>query len=124
MMANRNNGREEFYYKCNGAHTPELLEKRCEAKGVRGDDLERQVWADVESFLRNPGPVLAQIQQRLEAEAQSSGNIRERLKQLEGLLEQKAGERNRVVALYRRGRLTDAALDEQMEEIGKEESGI
>ena len=123
-MANRHNGRNEFNYKCNGANTPELLQTRCTAKSVRGDDLERQVWADVETFLRNPGPVLGQIQSKLEAEAQSTGKIRERMKRLEGLLEQKAAERNRVLALYRRGRLTDAALDEQMEEIGKEEAAL
>ena len=37
---------------------------------------------------------------------------------------QKANERSRVVGLYRRGRLTDADLDAQMEEIGKEESAL
>jgi transcriptional regulator with XRE-family HTH domain len=40
------------------------------------------------------------------------------------LLAQKAAERNRVVGLYRRGRLTDAELDAQMEEIGREETAI
>src|SRR5262249_43039796 len=53
--ANSGNGRNEFYYKCNGANTPELLQTRCAAKSVRGDDLERQVWSDVEAFLRDPG---------------------------------------------------------------------
>ncbi len=124
VRANRHNGRDEFYYRCNGGHTPELLETKCGAKAVRGDDLERQVWADVEAFLRNPGLVLGQIQTRLESEAQSTGKIRDRLKRLEGLLGQKAAERNRMVALYRRGRLGDAALDEQMEEIAKEEAAL
>jgi len=124
MMANRRNGKEEFYYKCNGANTPELLQVRCTAKAIRGDDLERQVWSDVETFLRNPGAVLAQIQARLEAEAQSTGKIRERLKRLEGLRERKSEERSRVLALYRRGRLSDAELDQQMEEIGKEENAL
>ena len=117
-------GPDKFYYKCNGAHTPELLQTRCSAKLVRGDDLEQQVWADVEAFLRNPGPVLAQIQARLESEVQSTGKVRDRLKRVEGLLEQKSGERSRVLALYRRGRLSDATLDEQMEEIAKEERAL
>jgi site-specific DNA recombinase len=124
IKANGHRGRDDFYYRCNGAHTPDLLAKKCGAKGVRGDDLERQVWADVEAFLRNPGPVLGQIQTRLESEAQSTGEIRDRLKRLEGLLEQKATERNRMVALYRRGRLSEMALDEQMEEIAKEEAAL
>jgi site-specific DNA recombinase len=124
IPANLHNGRDESYYRCNGAHTPELLQKRCEAKGIRGDVLEKQVWADVESFLRNPGPVLQQIQARLESEARGTDKTRDRLKRLGNLLEEKAIERNRVVALYRRGRLTDAALDEQMDEIDKEEAAL
>jgi len=125
IKANGNRAKkEQFYYKCNGANTPELLQVRCTAKSVRGDDLERQVWADVEAFLRNPGPVLAQIQAKLEIEVQSTGKVRERLKRIEGVLAQKAAERSRVLALYRRGRLSDAALDDQMEEIKKEESAL
>src|SRR5262249_2042032 len=88
MKANGQKGKPLlFYYKCNGANTPELLQTRCTAKSVRGDDLEKQIWTDIEKFLRNPGPVLAQIQQRLEADAKETGNIRERLKRLEHLLE-------------------------------------
>jgi site-specific DNA recombinase len=124
MKANGNTPSETFYYKCNGAHTPELLQVRCAAKAVRGDDLEKQVWADVETFLRNPGPVLAQIQARLESDAGSTAKIRERLKRLEGLRGQKEAERSRVLALYRRGRLNDAGLDDQMEEIQKEEAAL
>jgi hypothetical protein len=43
---------------------------------------------------------------------------------LEGLLVQKAAERSRVVGLFRRGRLNDADLDAQMDEIGKEETAL
>ena len=43
---------------------------------------------------------------------------------LEALLAQKTTERNRVVGLYRRGRLTDTELDAQMDEIGKEERAL
>jgi transcriptional regulator with XRE-family HTH domain len=43
---------------------------------------------------------------------------------LEGLLAQKAAERSRVVGLFRRGRLNDADLDGQMDEIGKEETAL
>jgi hypothetical protein len=44
--------------------------------------------------------------------------------QLEGLLTQKATERSRVVALYRRGRLTEADLDAQIDEISKEQAAL
>ena len=124
--ANRPNGKREFYYRCNGAHTPRLVQngQRCAAKAVRGDVLEEQVWRDVEAFLRNPEPVLAQLHAKLESDALGSGEILKRVARLEGLLAQKVAERSRVVSLFRRGRLTDAELDGQMDEIGKEETAL
>jgi site-specific DNA recombinase len=124
--ANRPNGKREFYYRCNGAHSPSVYSKlgRCQAKAVRGDHLEEQVWSDVDTFLRNPEPVLEQLHARLESDAKGSDQIRKQVARLEGLLAQKAAERSRVVGLYRRGRLTDADLDAQMDEIGKEETAL
>ena len=126
VAANRPNGRREFYYRCNGAHSPSVYSTRgrCQAKPVRGDHLEQQVWSDVEAFVRNPEPVLQQLQSRLQSDAQGSEQIRTQVKRLEGLLAQKATERSRVVGLYRRGRLTETDLDVQMDEIGKEETAL
>jgi len=126
VAANRSNGKREFYYRCNGAHTPSVYSKtgRCQAKAVRGDQLEEQVWSDVESFLRNPEPILEQLHARLDSDAKGSDQTRKQVTRLEGLLAQKATERSRVVGLYRRGRLTDAELDAQMDEIGKEETAL
>ena len=126
VAANRPNGKREFYYRCNGAHSPAIYRAngRCHAKAVRGDYLEEQMWSDVEMFLRNPEPVLQQLHARLESDAQGSDQIRKQVTRLEGLLAQKATERSRVVGLYRRGRLNDMDLDAQMEEIGKEETAL
>jgi transcriptional regulator with XRE-family HTH domain len=82
------------------------------------------VWSEVEVFLRNPEPVLQQLQARLESDSQGADQIRRQVLQLEGLLTQKATERSRMVGLYRRGRLAEADLDAQMDEIGKEEKGL
>ncbi|MCX6634262.1 MAG: helix-turn-helix domain-containing protein [Acidobacteria bacterium] len=126
IAANRPNGKREFYYRCNMAHSPSIYagHGRCHSKAVRGDHLEQQVWSDVETFLRNPEPVLQQLHAKLEAEAQGSDQFRKQVTRLEGLLTQKATERSRVVGLFRRGRLTDADLDAQMDEIGKEETAL
>jgi site-specific DNA recombinase len=126
VAATRPNGKREFYYRCNGVHTPSVHSKtgRCQAKAIRGDQLEEQVWADVESFLRNPEPVLQQLYNRLETDAKGFDQTRKHVTRLEELLAQKVTERNRVVGLYRRGRLTDAELDAQMDEIGKEQTSL
>jgi site-specific DNA recombinase len=124
--SNRPNGRREFYYRCNGAHTPSLYMagQRCAAKAVRGDVLEEQVWNDVEAFLRNPEPVLQQLHAKMESDALGSAEILKQVTRLEGLLAQKVDERSRVVSLFRRGRLSDTELDAQMDEIGKEETAL
>jgi hypothetical protein len=80
---------------------------RCQSKAVRGDLLEQQVLSEVEAFLRNPEPVLQQLQARLESDSQDADQIRRQVMQLEGLLTQKATERSRMVGLYRRGRLAE-----------------
>jgi site-specific DNA recombinase len=127
MVANRANAKSQFYYKCNGVHSRAVfqrLRERCPSKAVRGDPLEKLVWADVEGFLRNPGPILEQLRSKLEGDVKDSDKLKDQQRRLEGLVAAKATERSRVVGLYRRGRLTDADLDEQMNEIGKEQAAL
>jgi site-specific DNA recombinase len=127
VPANSSNGRGESYYKCNGVHSRGLFGKigqTCPSKIVRGDHLERLVWSDVEGFLRDPGSALQQLRDKLETDAKSTDKDRQKHRRLEGLLAEKANERSRVVGLYRRGRLTDADLDQQMNEIGQEEAAL
>jgi site-specific DNA recombinase len=85
VAARRPNGRLEFYYRCNGAHSPSVYPAlgRCQSKAVRGDLLEHQVWAEVETFLRHPEPVLQQLQTRLESDSQDADHIRRQVMQLE-----------------------------------------
>ena len=127
IAANRPNGKREFYYRCNGAHSPSVYSatgavanpKRCAATtwNSRCGLTSRRSFA-------SPEPVLEQLQARLQSDAQGSDQIRKQVTRLEGLLAQKATERSRVVGLYRRGRLTEADLDAQMDEIGKEETAL
>jgi site-specific DNA recombinase len=130
VVGNRKGGTKvtrESYYRCNGMHSPSVYmtpERKCQGKAIRGDELEAQVWSDIETFLRNPGPVLKQLHSRLESDAKGSDKTRQHITRLEALLAKKAEERNRVLGLFRRGRLDDKALDAQMDEIGREETGL
>jgi site-specific DNA recombinase len=124
----RPSGKHEFYYRCNGNHGARGLYgangERCPSKAVRGEELEAMVWADVEEFLRKPSIVIERLQARMRTDANDTAKDRERLRRLRLLLEGKAGERNKIVGLYRRGRLNDAELDQQAEEIDKEAAGL
>jgi site-specific DNA recombinase len=128
-IANRRpNGKFEFYYRCNGKNGARGLYgangQRCPSKDVNGDFLERSVWSDIEDFLRNPGAVIEQLRQRLAAERSDSHRGQERLARLEDALASKPAERDRILALFRKGRITDEDLDRQMDQIDREEAGI
>jgi site-specific DNA recombinase len=123
VPANRSNERNESYYKCNGVHNRGLIGgpgQKCPSKAVRGGDLERIVWSDVEGFLRNPGSVLQQLRAKLEVDAGDTDKNKKAQRRLEGLVAEKATERSRVIGLYRRGKLNDAEVDQQMSEIDLE----
>ena len=88
VAANRPNGKREFYYRCNGAHSPAVFSPKgkCCSKAIRGDELEQQVWIDVETFLRNPDPVLSELQSRLGSQAKGSDQVRVQLAALENVV--------------------------------------
>ena len=128
-IANRRpSGKEEFYYRCNGKHGARGIYgangQRCPSKDVNGDFLERVVWDDIETFLHNPGAVVEQLQERLAAERNNSKRSQERLGRLENLLSAKTTERDRMLALFRKGRITEADLDRQMDQTDREEAGL
>jgi site-specific DNA recombinase len=124
----RPSGKREFYYICNGKHGARGLygEKgeRCPAKSVNGVYLETLVWEDIEGFLRNPGPVLDELHRRMSGKQQTFTQGRGQIDQLEQALKTKADERGRMLALYRRGRIDDATLDAQLNQIQSEEAEL
>ena len=114
----------DHYYCCNGRHGARglygLSGRKCPAKSLNGDYVERLVWADIESFLRNPGELVERLRERV---AMQDGERQRREKDLDGVkarFEQKAAERDRVLGLFRRGRIDDATLDQQLDQINTE----
>lgn len=68
--------------------------------------------------------MIEQLRQRLDAERTDSKRNRERLGKLESALAGKRIERDRVLALFRKGRITEKDLDRQMDQINREEAGL
>jgi site-specific DNA recombinase len=126
VASRRPSGKQEFYYRCNGKHGTRGLYgasgQRCPSKDVNGDFLEQTVWTDVEAFLRNPKAVIEQLQQRLAADRSDSKRGQERLARLEGSLAAMTTERDRILALFRKGRITEKDLGRQMDQIDREEA--
>src|SRR3954447_12338123 len=124
----RPSGKTEFYYRCNGKHSARQIfgagAKRCASKDVNGSQLETLVWNDVERFLTNPGDVLELLAAQLSSEAPSSRHLRRTPEQIGQALQDKQGERDRALALYRRRRIDEASLESQLQEIEAEEDSL
>jgi site-specific DNA recombinase len=121
------NARQKVYYVCNGKQNDRgiygVRGQRCPSKSISGD-IEDVVWRDIEGFLRDPGPVLGQLRKRMvELRGKSKGSQEEVL-ELGRLVQGKNAERDRVLALYRRGRIKENVLDKQLDEIGVEEEAL
>src|ERR1051326_6447339 len=115
------------YYRCDGKQNGRGIYgkhgQRCPSKDIRGDGLEELIWSDVEGFLRNPGPVLEQLHGQLVG-ASSHPTTKLDRAHLEASLKVKGDERARVVALFRRSRISEAELDSQLDEIAAEEESL
>ena len=100
------------------------LGKKCPAKNLNGDYVERLVWADIEAFLRDPGEILERLRTRF---AMQDGDRARRQKELEGCkarLQEKQAERDRMLGLFRRGRIDEATLDHHLDMIDAEAAGL
>jgi site-specific DNA recombinase len=120
----RMKAQREHYYRCNGRQCARglygLSGKKCPSKSLNGEYVERLVWADIESFLRNPGELLERLRERVNMR---EGELQRRQKELADLterLQQKTIETDRVLALFRRGRIDEATLDHQLDLIRAE----
>lgn len=118
----------EHYYRCNGHQFTRglcsYLGKKCNSKSLNGEYVEQLVWADIESFLRNPGEILERLRQRFSMQDDERQRRQKELAGLKARLEEKTAERERMLGLFRRGRIDDATLDQHLDMIDAEAAGL
>jgi site-specific DNA recombinase len=118
----------DYYYRCNGRQQARGLYgeagKKCPSKNLNGDYVERLVWADIEAFLRNPGDVLERLGDRLTLKDEDRQKHEKELASLKERLDQKRTERDRILGLFRRGRIDESTLDQQLDAINLESAGL
>jgi site-specific DNA recombinase len=119
------------YYVCHGKSgavalfgSAEADALRCPSTAVRADWLEERIWRDVESYLRDPGPLLDTLAAQMETQADSLDIAKQSLVKAERALAAMQGEQDSVLALYRRGRIDAATLDRQLDAIQREETTL
>ncbi len=111
------------YYRCSNTFASHQLDgsKRCRgAANLRSDWIEPLVWADCREYIENPGPYLAQAQAELRARLGQASDSEAQRRALLQQVAAKEQERDRVLTLYRRGRITIEEAERQMDATARE----
>jgi site-specific DNA recombinase len=119
------------YYACSTRHYRVKYARRNAARGAPIDccgasvdarEIEAEVWADVEQFIRDPAHVLTLLAAQSQGQADHEDGHRARLAGVQRELDNLQQQRDSVLALYRRGRISERDLDRQLDAIGQEET--
>jgi DNA-binding transcriptional regulator YiaG len=115
---------QAHYYHCNGRQFARKLYglsgHKCPAQSLNGNVVEGLVWADIESFLLRPEEILERLKEHLLLEDRERPLRKKELAKLTAQRQQKAAERDRILALFRRGRIDEQVLDQQLDLIQNE----
>ncbi|MGD9892317.1 MAG: recombinase family protein, partial [Dehalococcoidia bacterium] len=109
-------------YRCSGslsAGAP-VPGTRCHSPSVRASDVESAVWSDIKRWADDPGDYLADAQAQLRARMEQSTNAEAQRRELIGQIAGKETERERVLTMYRRGRISIDEADKELDAIAKE----
>jgi hypothetical protein len=109
-------------YRCNSNIGPlsVIKGKRCVAATVDANRLEAAVWQEVRAFVDHPEEYIAEAQQQLRARLEDVSRGDAERKRLVRELAGKEQERERVLDLFRRGRITAAECDRDLDKVAAE----
>jgi site-specific DNA recombinase len=115
---------QAHYYHCNGRQFARKLYglsgHKCPAQSLNGNVVEGLVWADIESFLLRPEEILERLREHLLLQDRERPLRKKELAKLTAQRQQKVAERDRILALFRRGRIDEQVLDQQLDLIQNE----
>lgn len=75
------------------------------------------MWADVRTFLENPGEVLERVREQLRGESENAEELAARRGDLAKRLAAKQSEKDRYVRLYAQGHLSESELETYMTDL-------
>jgi len=91
---------------------------------LRADWLDEVVWADCRKFILNPGEALKEAQQQLHSRMAQVAHLEQQRAGYIHALGEKAMERERILTLFRRGRVALDDAETQLDEIAREEADL
>jgi hypothetical protein len=101
----RGHGKMDYYYRCGGQTTSQRPEPedRCQAKMIKAEPLEAEVWSYCRSLVLHPDQALERVKQRIIARQITVSAAEESRQHLQRELAELEEKRQRVMTLYTRG---------------------
>lgn len=121
----RKSGRVHHYYVCGGKnpHRSRIMGK-CPSKHIRAQPLEEAVWQEIHGFVSDPGPVLEQLAAQLQSQQLQTHDLEQERLTTALSLSHKDSEKEQILTLYRRGRITEHDLERQLTAIADEAAAL
>jgi site-specific DNA recombinase len=91
--------------------------QRCQSKILRADDVEAAVWEACREFIRNPGQALDEARRKLRERMADATHAEDERRDTLAALAAKETERERVLAMYRRGKIDVDEADRELDAI-------
>ncbi len=122
---NKPSGEEVHYYVCGGKTAYRgPLQGKCTNRNVPVEWVEELVWGQIVEFIRHPKSALKKLREELAADKSQAKDLSREIERLEAALAQKDVERQRIMALYRRGTVKLSEAETQLQEIEREEAAL
>ncbi|MDP9375809.1 MAG: recombinase family protein [Chloroflexota bacterium] len=113
------------YYKCGGkqhGRGPQLaLGHKCPSKPLRAREIERDVWADIDEWRHRPETATLALEEQIRAHGDEGADLQQDAERVQRMLARVSAERDVVLTLFRKGRIDERALDQQLDAIDAEE---
>lgn len=108
-------------YACHGSTA---AGEKCPGAGLPAVDAEARVWEHLCSRVKDRARLIREIEKRLQEKQQDGTHLLQEREAVQRELAGKEDERGRLFSLYRRGRMEDAELDRQLDEVKAEEMAL
>jgi len=112
-------------YRCQGqTGKASTRQAPCPAGILNAARLEDGIWQEVRAFVDDPGPYVEQAQQQLRERLATTSQNDDQRKRLAADLAGKETERERVLGMFRRGRITSDEAERELDAIASEATQI
>ncbi len=108
------------YYRCTSNAGRASGAPRCDSKRLHADTYEEAIWQECRRFIMNPGDALDEAKRKLRERMTESAGFEDRRRAVLAELAEKETERERVLTVFRRGTISDAEAERELDAIARE----